>query len=189
VELTPFNFHCFNYPKLNRSFRRKPEGYKAKDKTPTFKNIRSRSPVKKIKHQMDTMLQDILINTYNPDPVARKQAEAALEQYLHNSGAFYSLLEFTKTQEMGRDLRLAASIVTKNKARSYWRTDEDVLPISSEEKETCKVLLLDILLVETDTAIRGMLAETVRTIAEFDFPDRYALHATATHHQYLHATF
>ena len=121
------------------------------------------------------MLQDILINTYNPDPVARNQAEAALEQYLHNSGAFYSLLDFTKAQDISRDLRLAASIVTKNKARSYWRTDEEVLPISSEEKETCKALLLEILLVETDTAIRGMLAETVRTIAEFDFPARCVL--------------
>jgi hypothetical protein len=40
------------------------------------------------------------------------------------------------------------------------------------------VLLLDILLVETDTAIRGMLAETVKTIAEYDFPSRYELHAT-----------
>lgn len=118
------------------------------------------------------MLQNILINTYNPDPVSRKQAEASLEQYLHNIGAFYSLLDFIKSVDMGRDLRLAASIVTKNKARSYWRTDEDVLPITPEEKETCKSLLMDILLVETDTAIRGMLAETVRTIAEFDFPDR-----------------
>jgi hypothetical protein len=121
---------------------------------------------------MDAMLQDILINTYNPDTAARKQAESSLEQYLHNSGAFYSLLDFTKSAEMDRDLRLAASIVAKNKARSYWRTDEEVLPISHEEKETCKGLLLEILLVETDSAIRGMLAETVRTIAEFDFPQR-----------------
>lgn len=130
---------------------------------------------------MDNMLQDILVNTYNPDPVARKQAEAALEQYLHNSGAFFSLLDFTKTQEKGRDLRLAASIVAKNKARSYWRTDEDVLPISPEEKETCKTLLLEILLVEEDTAIRGMLAETVRTIAEFDFPNRFESHVHFFH--------
>jgi hypothetical protein len=174
---------CDSISTLNRSIRNKPTGKSvksnnSKEKNPQFRNIRSRSPVKRIKHQMDTMLHDILINTYNPDPVARKEAENALDQYLHNSGAFYSLLDFTKSADMSRDLRLAASIVAKNKARNYWRTDEDILPISAEEKETCKVLLLDILLVETDTAIRGMLAETVKTIAEYDFPSRYELHAT-----------
>ena len=121
------------------------------------------------------MLQNILINTYNSDPVLRNQAETELNEYLHNSGAFYSLLEFTRCDDMIRDLRLAASIVAKNKVRSYWRTDEDVLPISDDEKETSKELLLDIMLMETDNAIRGMLAETIRTIAEFDYPSKYVI--------------
>lgn len=122
---------------------------------------------------MDTMLQDILINTYNPDHAARHQAEEALKEYLHNSGAFYSLLEFVKNSDANRDLRLAASIVLKNNAKSFWRTDEDVLPISPEEKESSKAVLLDVMLVEQDSAIRSMLAETVRTIAGIDYPDNW----------------
>lgn len=123
---------------------------------------------------MDTMIHDILINTYNPDPTLRNQAEGALSDYLHNHGAFSSLLGFIQNQDINRDLRVAASIVAKNNARSFFRTDQDesILPISPEEKEAAKISIVEILLVETDNVIRGMLGETIRAMAEFEYPQK-----------------
>ena len=119
------------------------------------------------------MIQDILINTYNPDPALRNQAETALKDFLHNHGAYTSLLGFVHDQGIDRDLRVAASIVIKNNTRNYFRRDQEecVLPISQEEKESAKVSILEVLLVETDNVIRGMLAETIRAMSEFEYPE------------------
>lgn len=123
---------------------------------------------------MDTMIYEILINTYNPNPTLRKQAEVELKQFLNNHGAFSSLLGFIQNQDIERDLRVAASIVAKNNARNYFRTDQEevVLPISPEEKEAAKIAVVAILLVETDNVIRGLLAETIRAMSEFEYPHK-----------------
>jgi hypothetical protein len=123
---------------------------------------------------MDTMIYEILINTYNADHILRNQAEVALGEFLHNHGAFSSLLGFIQNQDIDRDLRVAASIVAKNNARNFFRTDQDesILPISPEEKESAKISIVEILLVETDNIIRGMLAETIRAMSEFEYPQK-----------------
>lgn len=117
-------------------------------------------------------LASILINTYNPNQQLRSHAEKALEEHLHQSGAFYSLLMFIQNQSIDRELRLAAAIIAKNKVGNFWRDDEPKLPISIEEKETSKGLILQVLFVETDNLIRGMLAEIIRSMSEYDYPER-----------------
>jgi hypothetical protein len=124
---------------------------------------------------MDTILHDILINTYNPNSQQRTEAEQSLNFFLQSSGALYSLLSFISNQNnetTDRELRLAASICVKNKSRDYYRRDEMKILISDEEKETCKELILNVLLNETDNVIRGMLAESIRNISEFEYPQR-----------------
>jgi hypothetical protein len=123
---------------------------------------------------MDSNLRDILINTYNPDKAQRTHAENSLDIFLHNNGALYSLLTFVQNHEFETELRIAAAIYIKNKSRQFYRLDESKIPISEEEKEMCKALFLEILLVETDNVIRGMLAESIRNISEYDYPDRFA---------------
>lgn len=120
---------------------------------------------------MSPIIQDILINTYNPDAGARKHAEAQLAHFMEHSGAYLEMLSFVATASNPRELRLSGAIVIKNKSREFWRMDE--AHASTEEKEKSKALLLEVLLAETDNAIRGMLAETVRNIAEIDFPDKW----------------
>ena len=140
---------------------------------------------------MDTILHDILINTYNPNAQQRTEAEQALNFFLQSSGALYSLLTFIShhshpnndndshqnSNDSGnsRELRLAAAICVKNKSRDYYRRDELRIQITEEEKETCKELILTILLNETDNVIRGMLAESIRNISEFEYPQRFIL--------------
>lgn len=121
---------------------------------------------------MDTILHDILINTYHPDYNLRSHAEQSLHYFLHNSGALYSILSFISNHEIERELRLAASICLKNNSRNFYRLDEAKISITDDEKESCKELLLNIQLIETDNVIRGMLAESIRNITEFEYPHR-----------------
>jgi hypothetical protein len=122
---------------------------------------------------MDSNLRDILINTYNPDKAQRTHAENSLDIFLHNNGALYSLLSFLQNQEVEIELRKAAAIYIKNKSRQFYRLDEAKILITEEEKEVCKGLFLEILLIENDNVIRGMLAESIRNISEYDYPDRF----------------
>lgn len=41
--------------------------------------------------------------------------------------------------------------------------------------------IVEILLVEEDNVIRGMLAETIRAISEFEYPHKYVLDDILTH--------
>lgn len=89
---------------------------------------------------MDTMIREILINTYNADPALRHEAENAFAEFLRNHGSFSALLAFVQNQSIERDLKVAAAIALKNNARKYFRDDQDesILPISPEEKESVK---------------------------------------------------
>ncbi len=121
---------------------------------------------------MENILESILINTYNPDNQLRLQAEAALAQFLTADGALIALLNFISNVNNHKELRQATGIVIKNKLRDYWCDDETKYRLSLEEKELVKVKLVDILLVENENTIRGLIAESIRISSEFDFPDR-----------------
>jgi hypothetical protein len=122
---------------------------------------------------MESVLEAILINTYNQDAGLRAQAEEALKQFLRTSGSLVALVNFVGSNTH-RELRLATCIVIKNNLRSYWSNDpaKTEFFVSVEEKEVVKARLVDILLVELDNAIRAILAESIRIVSETEFPDK-----------------
>jgi len=119
-----------------------------------------------------SQLQSILVNTYNPDQALRKEAEALLKQFLYTPNALSILFQFIGDHNIHRDLRQAAAIFIKNNARDFFRIDENAVNVLESEKEVAKVAVLEIILVETDNSVRGLLAETIRNIAEFEYPQR-----------------
>ena len=71
-----------------------------------------------------------------------------------------------------KDLRQATSIVLKNRIRDYCSGETKGLPSSPEEKENLKSNLVEILLIENVSSIRGILAECIRIVSEFEFPEK-----------------
>lgn len=126
---------------------------------------------------MENLLGEILIHTYHPDANLRAHAEASFKKFLQTNGSFVALLNFVGNQSVPQELRLSCSIIIKNNARSYWKTDAENFPISIEEKEHSKTLIVNILLCEIENKVRSMLAETIRVIAEFDYPLKYYLYS------------
>ena len=125
---------------------------------------------------MDNTLQAILINTYNCDANLRKEAENALLQFFNTPGFLSAFAYVIGNPAIHKDLRQSACIMLKNKLREIWREKEptDLSYITSlEEKQVVREQLLSVLMVETDNSIRGLLAESIRAIAEFDYPKRY----------------
>ena len=116
-------------------------------------------------------LQAVLSNTYNPNPDARRAAELKLGEILTQPGAFSALITVSCEKSIDRNIRVAASLVVKNNIREKWQPDLAV-PMAPGEKESVKHVILQSLFAETDSVFRGILAETIRNIAEFDFPDR-----------------
>lgn len=119
---------------------------------------------------MEAQLTHILLHTYHPDPSLRKAAEAQLALFLAQPGAFSALLGLAGNRDNHKDLRQAASIVVKNNAREHFGENGSLE--SSPERDAVKHIVLQALFAETDNSVRDILAETVRNIAEFDFPQR-----------------
>ena len=129
---------------------------------------------------MESALHDILIHTYNADPSLRKQAETALDQFVITDGALFVLLSFVGNQTMHRDLRQAAGIIIKNKICQLWREvagdvndPEQRVFLQPADKHQARGILLDVLLVETDNSIRGLMAEAIKSVAEVTDPHSY----------------
>jgi hypothetical protein len=123
------------------------------------------------------MIESILINTYNADPALRHESEKALEIILRQHNSLSAFVNFIGDANNHRDLRLAAAIAIKNKARAYWRDDVEVTSdgfhISDIEKDYVKTTIIQVLLHEHDSAIRGLLAEIVKAYAEYDYPEKW----------------
>ena len=122
------------------------------------------------------MIESILINTYNPDPTLRAEAEASLNASLQQHNGLSSFLLFIREPTHARDLRLAAAIAIKNTARKYWRDDRlesTVFHISDEEKIFVRQHILEVLLLESDNSIRALISDTLKVYAEFDYPEKW----------------
>ena len=127
---------------------------------------------------MEEVLHNILIHTYNADPLLRGQAEVALKQFIISEGAVFALLSFLGNKTIHRDLRQAAAIIIKNKIFELWRTvpgdeEHEKVLLTPTDKDQAKSMLIETLLAETDNSIRGLIAEAVKSIAEVDYPERY----------------
>jgi len=103
------------------------------------------------------------------DANLRKQAEDSLEHFIATHGALQHLLVFVSNRQVVKDLRQAAAIQVKNKIRDFWNSPSN----SDAEKEGIKSFVLPLLFSETDNSVRGLLAETIRCICEFDFPSKW----------------
>jgi hypothetical protein len=123
-------------------------------------------------------LGSILVNTYNGDRELRKQAEASLTDYYTLPNAFSGFLSLVARADGDPNVRMAAALALKNKVRHFWSDGLGTNPapefsMSPEEKEHVKVLIIDAVLAETNTALRTILAEILRGIAEMEFPMRW----------------
>ena len=121
---------------------------------------------------MIQILHSILINTFNAEMTLRAEAEESLKRFLAMPNALLTLLCFIGNHEIHRDLRQAAAIAAKNNSKNFFRTDESAIIISEQEKELIKPAVLDVLLNESDNSVRGLLAETIKNISEFEYPAR-----------------
>lgn len=121
---------------------------------------------------MESVLESILINTYNPNQALRLQAEEALKNFLHTQGSLTAIINCISNVNMHRELRLATGIVMKNRLRDYWSEESGHLPSIPEEKDIVKNTILNILLNENDNSIRSILAESIKIISEFDYPHK-----------------
>ena len=120
------------------------------------------------------ILQAILVNTFNPNSQIRLEAESNLNNFLTNTpSALTSLLLFIGSSSIHPDVRKAAAIVIKNNIKDFYRQDERAVAITLDEKERAKLALVDVMLVEVDNSIRGILAESIRNVAEFEYPERW----------------
>lgn len=122
---------------------------------------------------MDVALEAILIDTYNPDYIRRLNAEKSLKQFLNTPGSLPGLLLCIVKKDVHREIRQATGILIKNRLRDYWEVkSKKCLPSTPEEREQLKHGLVEVLLNEYDTSLRGILAEAVRVVSEYDFPEK-----------------
>jgi hypothetical protein len=119
------------------------------------------------------VLQDILINTYNPDPGLRKRAEEALGQFLCTPGSCMVTLQLTSDQSVHRDLRQASGILLKNKIRAYWSA-ENGLSASDEEKLQFRSSIVEALLSETDSSLRRLIVAIITDVCLSDYPGKWS---------------
>jgi len=123
---------------------------------------------------MEAALESILINTYNPSHDLRLQAEQALQSFLATPGSMTALITFIGNIAVHRELRQATGLIIKNRLRDFWNNSEGKgLPATLDEKELLKLQIVNILLVETDNSIRGILAESIRVVSEYEFPNNW----------------
>lgn len=129
----------------------------------------------------DVGLQNTLLHTYHPDPALRKHAEQTLEAYVTTGQALFTLLQVVSDPTtQAREVRQAAGIVVKNRIRALWvqpLPDEhgNTKPclLQAQEKAQARGALVNVLLAESDTSVRGMVAEAFKTVADLDYPERW----------------
>ncbi len=136
-------------------------------------------------------LADLFSATLQPDPQARKAAEAQISQAQRQPG-FPQLLvrliynDANPAQQQQPQVRLAAAINFKNLCRTGWQDSEEHEALVSEQdkQQVRDQLLLPLLFHLYDSSsssgssggaavLQSQLAESVALIAEHDFPARW----------------
>eukprot|EP01135_Chromosphaera_perkinsii_P012403 Nk52_evm14s2657 gene=Nk52_evmTU14s2657 len=132
----------------------------------------------------------LLAETFNADPSARKQAEASLDSLAFQRGFGLFMLQILGAQEeMNTSIRQAAAIYLKNYISKYWRhaeiSDEEMQEnnrlgvdpklsffINAEDKSTIRLHILDAL-VNSPEVVRSQMTVALGTIVKCDFPERW----------------
>ncbi|CAM9500194.1 unnamed protein product [Chrysoparadoxa australica] len=111
----------------------------------------------------------------------RQAAEEQLKALRSSPGFLVSLLHIVVAEELGRDVRQAASLTVKNTIKEgwdpssrFWAKDTHVPSlISDADKDQTRQVLMEALLREPDKSLQDILAECVKEVAISDFPERW----------------
>ncbi|KAG7096402.1 hypothetical protein E1B28_003845 [Marasmius oreades] len=117
-------------------------------------------------------LPNLLLASLNP--TTRKQAEQNLNALSEQPGFLPHLLQLVLDQSADRAVRLSASVYLKNLVKLRW--EEDVQPISEQDKMALRGQLVPAMLAlssPADKSIRAQMAESVALVAELDFPVKW----------------
>jgi hypothetical protein len=133
------------------------------------------------------LLISVLLDTLNPNPTARRNAELALGEGAQQEGFAMTLLQIATIQEIQipQPARQAAALALKNLARTRW--DDDAADVHENDHNTLfftiprgdrqnirsNIIPALCSIPENDDAIRRVFAETLSIIAEIDFPDNW----------------
>ncbi|CAM9092964.1 unnamed protein product [Pylaiella littoralis] len=121
-------------------------------------------------------LHAVLQHTFTSDATQRKAAEAQLASLCQAPECLMLLLQIVVEPQVERAVRQAAAIALKNTVRKRWSPKpEESTPatFSPEHKATFRLNIFEALLRETDSSVRDLLAETLRLVASYDFPDEW----------------
>ena len=121
---------------------------------------------------MDTAkLHEALLNSYNPDAVARKYAEEVLNASKDWSGATRAFYDIAVTGGVDAGIRLAAAI----RLKALISTDDwnsDTSKVSQEDRNYMKATLVG-QLSSCPHLVRKQLLEFLRFVMSYDFPERW----------------
>lgn len=115
----------------------------------------------------------ILANTYAADKEIRQKAEKDLEGFLKLSNAFNGFLGLCQLPGTDTNIKLAAALTLKNKARDFWQTKDPIYPMTEDEKTYCKDAIITLILNETYNPLRSLLAEVLKGIVEHEYPTNW----------------
>eukprot|EP00618_Florenciella_parvula_P019577 CAMPEP_0119521810 /NCGR_PEP_ID=MMETSP1344-20130328/37389_1 /TAXON_ID=236787 /ORGANISM="Florenciella parvula, Strain CCMP2471" /LENGTH=215 /DNA_ID=CAMNT_0007559817 /DNA_START=32 /DNA_END=676 /DNA_ORIENTATION=- len=119
-------------------------------------------------------LCNVLMHTFSPDATQRAQAEAAIKTLPSIPGAPAALLQVVgAADQVQKEVRLAAAISFKNITKKHWAPPHTVDLVQETEKPALRELVFQVMLVESDSPIRKMLAEAVNQIARTDYPAQW----------------
>ena len=122
---------------------------------------------------MSSDLPSLLLASLQPS--TRKQAESSLTSLSIQPGFILTLLRLVLDERSGeRAVRLVGGIYLKNLVKLRW--EEDVNPISEQDKAALRAELVPGMIVlsnPADKTIRAQVAESVSLIAELDFPEKW----------------
>eukprot|EP01060_Flectonema_neradi_P024032 TRINITY_DN3252_c0_g1_i1.p1 TRINITY_DN3252_c0_g1~~TRINITY_DN3252_c0_g1_i1.p1 ORF type:complete len:1053 (+),score=195.79 TRINITY_DN3252_c0_g1_i1:51-3161(+) len=121
---------------------------------------------------MDTAkLHEALLNSYNPDATARKQAEVVLDASKQWPGAVRSYYDIAITDGVDSGIRLAAAIRLKALISSDdW--NEPNSKVSQDDRTYMKATLVG-QLCNCPKLVRKQLLEFLRYVMSYDFPDKW----------------
>jgi len=127
---------------------------------------------------------DVLVNTYNPNEVERKRAEATLDAARYAPGVSTALLQICTIPEAPRDVRQSASLALKMAVKRHWTELDSTSPwreegqppnptICDQDKATLRAQMLEVVCRESDNSIAEILIESMGYIVREDFPEKW----------------
>lgn len=144
-------------------------------------------------------LHTTLHHSFSPDADLRNKSEAVLKNLKYTKGSTGLLLRIAGEKQVQFEVRQAAAIQLKNICRECWAADRESqstplqlqtpppyspgAPVPSPPKPPVSLLeedrvairagTISALVVESETSVRDLLAETINCIAVHDYPDRW----------------